>query len=94
MSCADTVWCKYPSLDTVWCNTDMKKARERVLFSVISNLLVDKILFCMENNVVLQIPCCEMRLWRVNRCAEGRFHFTFSANWFSTRHFMSFESFY
>ena len=26
MSCADTVWCKYPSLDTVWCNTDMISA--------------------------------------------------------------------
>ena len=26
MSCADTVWCKYPSLDTVWCNTDMINA--------------------------------------------------------------------
>ncbi len=25
MSCADTVWRKYPSLDTVWCNTDRKK---------------------------------------------------------------------
>ena len=25
MSCADTVWCKYPSLDTVWCNTDNKR---------------------------------------------------------------------
>ena len=25
MSCADTVWCKYPSLDTVWCNTDIKE---------------------------------------------------------------------
>ena len=23
---ADTVWCKYPSLDTVWCNTDMINA--------------------------------------------------------------------
>ena len=26
MSCADTVWCKYPSLDTVWCNTNMINA--------------------------------------------------------------------
>ena len=26
MSCADTVWCKYPSLDTVWCSTDMINA--------------------------------------------------------------------
>ena len=23
---ADTVWCKYPCLDTVWCNTDMISA--------------------------------------------------------------------
>ena len=23
---ADTVWCKYPCLDTVWCNTDMINA--------------------------------------------------------------------
>jgi len=22
----DTFWCKYPSLDTVWCNTDMINA--------------------------------------------------------------------
>ena len=22
----DTFWCKYPSLDTVWCNTDMISA--------------------------------------------------------------------
>ena len=22
----DTFWCKYPSLDTVWCNTDMMNA--------------------------------------------------------------------
>ena len=22
----DTVWCKYPCLDTVWCNTDMINA--------------------------------------------------------------------
>lgn len=29
MSCADTVWCKYPSLDTVWCNTDNIKALKR-----------------------------------------------------------------
>ena len=29
MSCADTVWCKYPSLDAVWCNTDNIKALKR-----------------------------------------------------------------
>ena len=30
MSCADTVWCKYPSLDTVWCNTDKKSLNATV----------------------------------------------------------------
>ena len=38
MSCADTVWCKYPSLDTVWCNTDMKKAREWVCAGVLNKI--------------------------------------------------------
>ena len=27
LSWLSTVWCKYPSLDTVWCNTDKKQAR-------------------------------------------------------------------
>ena len=31
----DTVWCKYPSLDTFWCNTDRNRL-EIVRFKTIS----------------------------------------------------------
>ena len=35
LSWLSTVWCKYPSLDTIWCNTDKSPHRKMRAFSSI-----------------------------------------------------------
>ena len=51
----DTVWCKYPSLDTFWCNTDRNRLemfRFKAIFAFVGSFFRFKVLgLVFDHNV-------------------------------------------
>ena len=52
---SDTFWCKYPSLDTVWCNTDRNRLemfRFKAIFAFVGSFFRFKVLgLVFDHNV-------------------------------------------